>query len=471
MNAWKHLSFSILWLLPLAFTPSAWPAPPVTVTAATPSSTTQGTTSLDVVVDGSGFDSTAQAEFFVSSTTDPGGISVRKTVFKSSKQVVATIDVADTAVVTNFDIQIKLDSGRKGKGTTLFAVKQKVVSVDPCSSASPDYATNWAGFPAFAYVVFDSKTYTHEVRIASLNGVCSKRVGDTQPARGGSPSFVRAADGSYVLAYYNGSVMLARFSLGSPGETAMYMPATFVAFRSDVTGSLTGSLDLSADAIYLAYSRTRTFPIYELVVANLGDSTGTSDMVVQAFDNHDVSHLWWAPWDRLYYNETNLVSGKRMQSVSPWLDASQTPDTVLQFAANEPLAIDRLFQISRITGGYVGYDAFGAVPEIVFQGDYTTSVTKRSGRITGTWCAAAYAIHANSKVFLIGSLDTPSPIAGFYPSVTGNGTVLFDRSSVPSSNSSCRATGYLGEAALATGYSPSISGQPAGSWPATLKNP
>jgi hypothetical protein len=467
MNALKPFALSMLSLVVLALAPlgSAWAQ--VKVTAATPSSTYQGTVSLDVTVDGSGFDSTAQAAFFVSGTTDPGGVTVRKTVFKSSKQVVATIDVADTAVVANFDIQIKLDSGRKGKGTTLFAVQKKVVAVDPCSSASPDYITNWAGFPAFAYIVFDYKSYTHEVRVASRNGVCSKRLGDTQPARGGSTSFVRLTDGSYLIAYYNGSLMLVQFNIGGTAETPTTIPATFATFRTNVTGDL----DLAPDGTHLAYERSAAYPTKQVVVADINDSSGTGDVVVQAFDDHDVSALSWAPWGRLYYDETNLVTGKRLQSVSPWLDASQTPETILQFAANEPLTINRLFSIGRISSGYAGYDTSGAVPNIVFQGDYTTSVTKHAGRITGTGCAAAYAIHADTKQFLIGSMDVPSPIIGFYPSVTGNGTVLYDKSTAPSSNSTCTATGYLGEAALAIGYTPSLAGQPAGSWPAALKNP
>jgi len=467
MKTLKKLGLTTFALLALALAPYGAAQAQVKVTAATPSSTQQGTVSLDVVVSGSGFDNTSKAQFVVSGTTDSGGITVRKTVFHNSKEVVATIDVADTATVASFDVVVMLDSGRKGKGTSLFAVQKKTIAVDPCGTTSPDYATNWAGFPAYAYVVFDSKTYTHEVQIASRNGVCSKRVGETQPARGGSTSFVRLADGSYLIAYYNGSLMLVQFSIGGTGETSTTVPATFVTFRSNITGTL----DLSADGTHLAYERTQTYSSYQLVVADLGDSTGAGDVVVQNFDNTDTSYLWWAPWGRLYYNETNLVTGKRLQSVSPWLDASQTPDTVLQFAANEPAPINGLFSFGRITGGYVGYDASGAIPNIVFQGYYITSISQHAGRTTGTSCVAAYAIHAISKQFLIGSMTTPSPITGFYPSVTGNGTVLYDKSTAPSSTSTCTATGYLGEAALATGYMPSLAGQPAGSWPAALKNP
>ncbi len=74
----------------------------------------------------------AKPKFFVSGTTDPGGITIRKTVVKGSKQLIATIDVADTAAVAKFDIEVTLDSGRKGKGTTLFSVNRKIAATDPC---------------------------------------------------------------------------------------------------------------------------------------------------------------------------------------------------------------------------------------------------------------------------------------------------------------------------------------------------
>ena len=132
--------------------------------------TSQGTVSLDVVVAGSGFDNTSKAQFLVSGTADPGGITVRKTVFHNSKEIVATIDVADTAVVANFDIQVTLDSGRKGKGTTLFAVKQKQVAVDPCIGAQG------TGFPALAFVRQRTTTGTvyYDTILADSTGKCEK---------------------------------------------------------------------------------------------------------------------------------------------------------------------------------------------------------------------------------------------------------------------------------------------------------
>jgi hypothetical protein len=87
-----------------------------------------------VVVSGSGFNN-REGEYFVSGTTNPGGIVVRNVTFRSSTELVTTIDVADTADLASFDIVVTLDSGRKGKGTTLFSVKPKPTG----PSAAPTY--------------------------------------------------------------------------------------------------------------------------------------------------------------------------------------------------------------------------------------------------------------------------------------------------------------------------------------------
>ena len=125
MNAWKRITLACLSLLILGLAPIGAALAQIKVTAATPSSAYQGTISLDVVVSGAGFDNSAKVQYFVSGTTNPGGITVKQVVFRNSKELVTTIDVADTADLASFDIQVTLSSGRKGKGTTLFSVKAK----------------------------------------------------------------------------------------------------------------------------------------------------------------------------------------------------------------------------------------------------------------------------------------------------------------------------------------------------------
>lgn len=113
-------------------------APPIQVTAADPSSAPQGTISLDVAVSGNGFDSSAAVTFFVTGTTNPGGVTVKNVRFIGSKKLIATIDVADAAAVAQFDIEVRLSGGRKGKGTTLFAVQAKSASlINPAFALDP----------------------------------------------------------------------------------------------------------------------------------------------------------------------------------------------------------------------------------------------------------------------------------------------------------------------------------------------
>jgi hypothetical protein len=97
----------------------------VQVNSANPSSAEQGTVDLDVEISGSGFDRSADVKFFPTGTSDPGGINVKKVKVRGSKKIIATIDVDPEAVVDDFDIEISLLRGRRGRGTTLFSVKKK----------------------------------------------------------------------------------------------------------------------------------------------------------------------------------------------------------------------------------------------------------------------------------------------------------------------------------------------------------
>jgi hypothetical protein len=125
MNAWKRITLACVSLLVLGLGPVGAALAQVRVTAANPPSSPQDTPSLDVVVSGTGFDKTATAKYYVSGTTNPGGITVSNVVFHSSKELVTTITVAADAAIASFDIEVTLDSGRKGKGTTLFSVTSR----------------------------------------------------------------------------------------------------------------------------------------------------------------------------------------------------------------------------------------------------------------------------------------------------------------------------------------------------------
>lgn len=164
MNTQKFSYFPIAVLVLWALMPAVSAHAQVAVTSADPSSAPQGTISLDVTVVGNGFDSSAAVSFLITGTTNPGGITVKKVVVRGSKKLVATIEIADTAVVTDFDIQVEMSGGRKGKGTSLFAVLPKT-NGDPCAALGLD-------FPAFVY--WKQSGTDQQIYIADATGNCSK---------------------------------------------------------------------------------------------------------------------------------------------------------------------------------------------------------------------------------------------------------------------------------------------------------
>ncbi|MFN7997033.1 MAG: FG-GAP and VCBS repeat-containing protein [Bryobacteraceae bacterium] len=94
----------------------------VQVSSALPSQTTQGTVNLDVTVAGNGFKQGAQAQWFVSGSINPGGVTVNSTTFVSSSQLTANITVSTTATISSYDISVTNKNGSSGKGTGLFSV-------------------------------------------------------------------------------------------------------------------------------------------------------------------------------------------------------------------------------------------------------------------------------------------------------------------------------------------------------------
>jgi uncharacterized delta-60 repeat protein len=102
----------------------------ISVTLANPNNAAPGTVNLNVVVNGSGFKKGARAQWFVTGTTNPGGVTVNSTAFSSSSTLIANITVATDAVVGSFDVQVMNADGRTGKGTELFAVKQSACNAN-----------------------------------------------------------------------------------------------------------------------------------------------------------------------------------------------------------------------------------------------------------------------------------------------------------------------------------------------------
>jgi hypothetical protein len=109
----------------------------VQVTSTNPSAAPQGTVNLDVTVNGSGFQKGAQAQWFVTGTTNPGGVTVNSTTVKGSGQLTANITVASGAVISGYDVKVTNTNGRTGKGTDLFAITTKGTPIGCYTTGTP----------------------------------------------------------------------------------------------------------------------------------------------------------------------------------------------------------------------------------------------------------------------------------------------------------------------------------------------
>jgi len=116
-------------------------APPaaaqIQVNSANPSSAPQGTVDLNVTIAGSGFKKGAKAQWFLTGTTNPGGVTVNSTTFGGSSSLTANITVAADAAIANFDILVTNTDGRTGKGTDKFAVTTKGTPIGCTTSGTP----------------------------------------------------------------------------------------------------------------------------------------------------------------------------------------------------------------------------------------------------------------------------------------------------------------------------------------------
>ena len=132
---WLATALAILLSAPIVTTAQ------IQVTSANPNAAPQGSTNLNVTVTGNGFKRGARAQWFVSGTTNPGGITVNSTAFSNSTQLTANITIASGAVISGFDIVVTNTDGRTGKGTDKFAVTAQGTPVGCYSTGTPSGAT------------------------------------------------------------------------------------------------------------------------------------------------------------------------------------------------------------------------------------------------------------------------------------------------------------------------------------------
>jgi hypothetical protein len=138
----KRCSSLLLAILIVAAVVGALPAAgQIQVTSTNPSAAPQGTTNLNVTISGSGFKKGANAQWFVTGSTNPGGVTVNSTAFNGSNTLTANITIATGAVINGYDVVVTNTDGRTGKGTDKFAVTQQGTPIGCSTTGTPSGAT------------------------------------------------------------------------------------------------------------------------------------------------------------------------------------------------------------------------------------------------------------------------------------------------------------------------------------------
>ncbi len=100
------------------------PPDPVLVNDVEPYEVEQGYND-SVVISGENFDAGSTVRFLVSGTQDDSQIAVGAATYNPDGTLSADIVVDPNALVSQYDVEVRTSSGRRGKGTSLFSVKLK----------------------------------------------------------------------------------------------------------------------------------------------------------------------------------------------------------------------------------------------------------------------------------------------------------------------------------------------------------
>jgi hypothetical protein len=96
----------------------------MSVSGATPDSATQDTT-LDVVINGSGFVAGTAANWALAGVQDPAQVRTNSTRYVNSRQLVANITISNSAAIAKWDIVVTATGKKGGIGSEAFTIKAK----------------------------------------------------------------------------------------------------------------------------------------------------------------------------------------------------------------------------------------------------------------------------------------------------------------------------------------------------------
>jgi hypothetical protein len=141
MKSKRYSSLQLALLILLSALGALPAAAQIQVNSTNPAAAPQGTTNLNVTISGSGFKKGAKAQWFVTGTTNPGGVTVNSTTFNGSTALTANVTIANDAIISGFDIVVTNTDGRTGKGTDRFAVTQQGTPIGCSTTGTPSGAT------------------------------------------------------------------------------------------------------------------------------------------------------------------------------------------------------------------------------------------------------------------------------------------------------------------------------------------
>jgi hypothetical protein len=99
-----------------------------TVSGVSPDSAQQGAT-LDITVDGSGFDKTTRVDLGMDGVPS-SSVTTNKTTYVNPRRLIANITISDQALPTDYDVIATAADGKKGIGTDMFKIKTRPIGID-----------------------------------------------------------------------------------------------------------------------------------------------------------------------------------------------------------------------------------------------------------------------------------------------------------------------------------------------------
>jgi len=138
----------------------------MSVTSVTPDSATQDTT-LDVVINGSGFASGSVATWALAGVPDSTQVRTNSTRYVNSRQIVANITVSASAAAAKWDVIVMAAGKKGGIGTEMFTVKQR-------GNINPAPTDTWRLPLDTAGLAFRSDgQYSDGTHSVYANGICN----------------------------------------------------------------------------------------------------------------------------------------------------------------------------------------------------------------------------------------------------------------------------------------------------------